>query len=87
MCPGHHRHGDRAPHFFIRTYHWCLCFLSSIFAVPHYQKGRLTLDKVNSAVDDINNIVEEKYKLLRIPVTKMNELMQRKFKVGAHIVR
>eukprot|EP00002_Diphylleia_rotans_P002404 TRINITY_DN11521_c0_g1_i2.p1 TRINITY_DN11521_c0_g1~~TRINITY_DN11521_c0_g1_i2.p1 ORF type:complete len:225 (+),score=40.86 TRINITY_DN11521_c0_g1_i2:239-913(+) len=45
-----------------------------------YMKGRLTLDKVNSAVDDICNVLNEKYKLLSVPPHKLDSESLKKYR-------
>jgi len=48
---------------------------------PKYIKGRLTLDKVNAGVDEVQKLVDSKYKILSLPIAKMNDKMLRKYKM------
>jgi len=50
-------------------------------STPKYMKGRLTLDKVNAAIDEVQKIVDAKYKILALPISKMNDKLLKKYKV------
>ena len=48
--------------------------------VPQYMRGRLSLDRINAAVDLFNRVIDEKYTLLRMNPAKMSvEMRQRHF--------
>lgn len=55
--------------------------LQELESTPKYMKGRLTLEKVNAAVDELQKLVEEKYKILSLPITKLNDKSLKKYKV------
>ncbi|KAA8495344.1 Spindle and kinetochore-associated protein 1-like [Porphyridium purpureum] len=40
--------------------------------VPSYRRGRMTLDRVNVAVDEINAMLQEKYELLQKPARELS---------------
>ncbi len=46
-----------------------------------YLKGHLTLEKMNKAIDEIHQILETKYKLLAVPVMKLNGEHLKKYRV------
>jgi len=48
--------------------------------VPKYMKGRITQEKVNAAVDEIQVVLEAKYKLLACNYIKLNGEPLKKFK-------
>jgi len=50
--------------------------------VPQYMRGRLMVERVNSAVETINRIIEEKYTLLRMNPAKVSVEMRQRFFVS-----
>lgn len=44
-------------------------------------KGRLTQDKINAAIDEIHTILEAKYKIVSIPMSKLSGTNLKKWKV------
>ena len=54
--------------------------------IPKYMKGRLSAEKINEAIDELNRALSEKYKLLRQPVTKLTDDMQRRVRVCPPLV-
>lgn len=51
-------------------------------SVPQYMRGRLTLERVNSAVEAINRVIDEKYSLLRMNPSKLSVEMRQRFFVS-----
>jgi hypothetical protein len=47
---------------------------------PKYMKGRLTLDKINIAIHELQKLMDGKYRILSLPVTKMNDKSLKKYK-------
>lgn len=45
-------------------------------------KGRVQLDKVNKAIDEIQSIIEYKYKILATPMSKLSGEPLKKYKVS-----
>lgn len=43
-------------------------------------KGRLTLEKINKAIDEIQKIIETKYKLLNTPFSKLSGERLKKYR-------
>jgi hypothetical protein len=41
--------------------------------VPQYMKGRLTLDKVNTAIEEVNALLNRKFTLWTMPIAKIDE--------------
>ena len=50
-----------------------------LFFLFRYVKGRLTLEKVNEAVNSLNEIYTEKYKILATNPSKLKEPLKTKF--------
>jgi len=49
-------------------------------AIPRYMmKGRLTVQRMNEAVDALNEVFGEKYRIMRVPPSKMKDAMRRKY--------
>ncbi len=53
----------------------------SINLFIRYLKGRLTLDKVNAGIEELQKMVQAKYKILSQPAAKLNEKILKKYKV------
>eukprot|EP01117_Protostelium_nocturnum_P009629 TRINITY_DN3439_c0_g1_i1.p1 TRINITY_DN3439_c0_g1~~TRINITY_DN3439_c0_g1_i1.p1 ORF type:complete len:279 (+),score=91.50 TRINITY_DN3439_c0_g1_i1:293-1129(+) len=49
-------------------------------SVPKYMKGRITMEKVNQAIDDIQSVLSAKYKTLSQPIGKLSGESLAKFK-------
>ncbi|KAK3731421.1 hypothetical protein QZH41_003601 [Actinostola sp. cb2023] len=49
-------------------------------AVPKYLKGRITYKQVNNAVDEINQVIKSKYRILSLPRSAMGEHVMKKYK-------
>ena len=47
--------------------------VSELDGVSAYMKGRLTVDKMNEAVDTIRSVLQKKYQLYQTPISKMTE--------------
>jgi len=50
--------------------------------VPKLTRGRLSLERVNGAVEDIKKIVDEKYRILNLPLSKMGGGTIKKYQVS-----
>lgn len=46
-----------------------------------YMKGRITLDKINAAIDELHSLLDAKYKLLATPMSKLGSESLKKYKV------
>jgi len=51
-------------------------------SVPKLTRGRLSLERVNGAVEDIKKIVDEKYRILNLPLSKMGGGTIKKYQVS-----
>jgi len=54
--------------------------ISELDSIPKYMKGRLTIDKVNNAIDELFPILEEKYKILSTSMNKLHGESLKKYK-------
>eukprot|EP01112_Ceratiomyxa_fruticulosa_P014517 TRINITY_DN4163_c0_g1_i1.p1 TRINITY_DN4163_c0_g1~~TRINITY_DN4163_c0_g1_i1.p1 ORF type:complete len:266 (-),score=50.99 TRINITY_DN4163_c0_g1_i1:50-847(-) len=54
--------------------------LDELESTPKYIKGRLTQDKVNAGIDEFQQVVLAKYKLLSTPPGKLSEKQSQKYK-------
>lgn len=41
--------------------------------IPQYARGRVSIEKINEAIDEMNKIVSTKYSLLELPLSKLSE--------------
>ncbi|ELR15605.1 uncharacterized protein ACA1_164870 [Acanthamoeba castellanii str. Neff] len=48
---------------------------------PSYIRGRITVQKVNAAIDEILSVVQEKYRILSLPTSKMGAATRTKHQV------
>eukprot|EP00743_Colponemidia_sp_Colp-15_P005013 GILK01005399.1.p1 GENE.GILK01005399.1~~GILK01005399.1.p1 ORF type:complete len:278 (+),score=53.84 GILK01005399.1:38-835(+) len=58
-----------------------LLTVEELAAVPQYQKGRVSVEKVNACIEELQSIVKAKYRILATPINKQNDEMIKKFKV------
>jgi len=49
-------------------------------STPKYMKGRLTLDKLNAAIDEMQKLLQAKYKILSMAPAKMVDKTLKKYK-------
>lgn len=60
---------------FVAVFEW-----RALFGVRRYMKGRLTVDKMAAALEELQAIIDSKYSILSMPVAKMNEKHMRRYK-------
>ncbi|OAJ43036.1 hypothetical protein BDEG_26420 [Batrachochytrium dendrobatidis JEL423] len=44
--------------------------------IPQYIVGRITLEKINQAITDLNLLISDKYKIFKLPQQKMSKLQR-----------
>lgn len=54
--------------------------VNELESTPKYLKGRLTLDKLNAGVDEMQKLLQAKYKILSMPPAKMIDKTLKKYK-------
>jgi hypothetical protein len=54
--------------------------VSEFEGTPKYMKGRLTLDKLNAAIDEMQKLLQAKYKILSLNPAKMIDTTLKKYK-------
>jgi len=50
-------------------------------AVPQYVKGRITIDKINTAIDEVMLLLKGKYKLMNTPEAKLSSTQLKRLRV------
>ncbi|KAK3096495.1 hypothetical protein FSP39_000715, partial [Pinctada imbricata] len=48
-------------------------------SVPKYMKGRITYNNVNNAIDELNKAYKEKYKILGMKPSQLNDVNRKRY--------
>jgi len=57
------------------------CFINCLMLLFSYIRGRITVHKVNAAIDEIMQVVQEKYRILSMSPSKMGPTTRNKYQV------